>query len=113
MKMPGNMQAMMQQQGLNTRVLKGNLDKAKKLYQSILAEVAKAEAAAKDKKAAELLTAQQAAAKLNQDLIKMVDPYEKAPNDGWLKTQIADSKDKSTIYYKRYEPESHAVSASS
>jgi hypothetical protein len=90
-------QAMMQEQGLNTRVLKGNIGRAKTLYESILGEVAKAEAAAKAKKAAELLAAQQAAAKLNKDLIKIVDPYEKAPNDQWLRTKIAESKDKSTI----------------
>ncbi len=90
-------QAMMQQQGLNTRVLKGNFAKAKTLYQSILGEAAKAETAAKEKKAAELKAAQQAADKLTKDLIKIVDPYEKAPNDDWLKAQIASSKDKSTI----------------
>jgi hypothetical protein len=90
-------QAMMQQQGLNTRVLNGNLAKANTLYQSILQEATKAETAAKEKKAGELKAAQQAADKLTKDLIKIVDPYEKAPSDSWLKTQIANSKDKSTI----------------
>jgi sRNA-binding carbon storage regulator CsrA len=90
-------QAMMQEQGLNVRVMRGNLGKAKTLYTSILAEVAKGETAPKDKKAAELLAAQQNAAKLNKDLVKIVDPYEKAPGDQWLRTQMAESKDKATI----------------
>lgn len=90
-------QAMMQEQGLNVRVLKGNFGKAKTLYETILQEVAKAEAAAKAKKAGELAAARQAADKLNQDLIKIVDPYEKAPHDQWLRTRMAESKDRSTI----------------
>jgi hypothetical protein len=90
-------QAMMQEQGLNTRVLRGNFGKAKLIYQSILEAVSQAEAAAKAKKAGDLLTAKKEAARLNQDLIKIVDPYQKAPNDPWLRTRIAESKDKSAI----------------
>ena len=90
-------QHMMMEQGLNTRVLKGNFNKAKTLYQTVLAEVAKAETALKEKKAPELATAQQEAAKAAKELVTIVDPYEKAPSDVWLRTKIAESKDRSTI----------------
>jgi hypothetical protein len=90
-------QAMMQEQGLNVRVLRGNLNRAKGLYQTVLSEVAKAETALKGKKAADLKAAQLAARKANADLIKIVDPYAKAPGDDWLRARIAESKDKAAV----------------
>jgi len=90
-------QSMMMEQGLNVRVLKGNFNRAKTLYQNVLAEVAKGETALKEKKAPELKAAKLEAARLAKELVTIVDPYEKAPTDSWLRTKITESKDRATI----------------
>jgi hypothetical protein len=90
-------QAMMQEQGLNTRHLKTNFGKAKTIFTAIGKALQDAEDAKRDRKPSELSAAQDEADKLFKQLVEIVDPYEKAPQDDWLRTQIQKSKDRSTI----------------
>lgn len=90
-------QAMMMEQGLNTRHLKTNFGKAKTIYDGIVKELQNAETAKRDKKASDLTSAQDSAEKLLKQLVEIVEPYEKAPKDQWINSKIKQSKDRSTI----------------
>lgn len=90
-------QAMMMEQGLNTRHLKTNFGKAKKIFEAINQLYQTAEDAQRDRKATDLSDAQKEADKLYLQLAEMVDPYEKAPQDQWISAMIKKSKDRSTI----------------
>ena len=90
-------QAMMMEQGLNTRHMKTNFGKAKTIYQTIGKTLEEAEDARRDRKGAELTEAQEKAEKLFKELVEMVDPYERAPKDQWVGAMIKKSKDRSTI----------------
>jgi hypothetical protein len=90
-------QAMMMEQGLNTRHLKTNFGKAKKIFEGINRALQTAEDAQRDRKSTELADAQKEADQLYLQLAEMVDPYEKAPQDQWIGAMIKKSKDRSTI----------------
>ncbi len=90
-------QKQMDEQALNTRVLNGNVSKAKTLLASVLAECKKGEEAHKAKKTPALMTAKLEAEKHNKALKELADKYERAQQDQWIMSNARASKDSGAI----------------
>lgn len=90
-------QKQMDEQALNTRVLNGNVGKARTMLAAVQAELAKGEKAFKAKKLPDLMTAKLNAEKQNKALGVMADMYERAQGDQWIMSNANASKDKATI----------------
>ncbi len=87
----------MRLRGLNPRVLIGNVGKAKQLFVAVLKQCKDVEAASKRSDANAVVSAKAEIMKPMRDLSVLVDPYEKAKTDTWIRTFLATSKDKSKI----------------
>jgi len=91
------LQAQMQEQALNVRIMAGNVNKVRSLHDEIMTECKNAEKAAASRDAKGLLAAKVSAARPMKQMKDLVDPYTDAMNDSFLKNQIAYSKDKGKI----------------
>jgi metal-responsive CopG/Arc/MetJ family transcriptional regulator len=85
------------EQALNIRVLKGNMGRAKTIHDLVEAECKKVAEAKQANNPGGAKTALVKAMTSFKDLHEMAKLYKLASEDSWIKTKIADSKDKGTI----------------
>jgi hypothetical protein len=90
-------QAQMTEQALNTRVLNGNVNKARTWYDAIMKSCAAGQKALATRNNKELLTAKALVVKPMKDLTDMNTMYQNALKDQWIAGQLKGSKDRSTI----------------
>ncbi|HVX86157.1 MAG TPA: hypothetical protein VH253_15340 [Phycisphaerae bacterium] len=91
------LQAQMMEQAMNVRVLHGNFNRAKGLYDTVLKECSDAQKALTAKNNKDLMTAKALIPKPWKDLQDINDMYQKGVQDQWIKARIQSSKDKGTI----------------
>jgi hypothetical protein len=90
-------QQQMREQMMNTRVLKGNVGKAKRLFEEIGQAVDQANTALEQKDAGAFNGLKLQAAAKFKELKEINDEYTKAMQDEWIRGLIKASKDKSAI----------------
>lgn len=87
----------MDEQACNTRVLNGNVGRAKQMLADVQAQYAAGEKAFKAKNLKGLMDAKLAIVKENKEIADMAAKYDRAKTDQWIMSKINTSKDKGAI----------------